>query len=260
MTTETMAAETWKRGPYGRRGTVGLLTPPANTTLEPELVELLPKGLSLHTARLPGRVQEDTSIGLRERFLGYHDTLAESADGFGGLPLDALVYGVTGSVYLLDEAGEADLLDRLRAGGASHVTTAAGAIRDALLAGGATTVALVTPYPDWLTEAAIAYWNAHGITVKDVTGARESGSIYAIPTENVLAAVRSLDLDGVDAVILSGTGMPTLEPISLLGEELGVPLLASTPCMAWWVVDEVAPEAFGAAHPIVRGIQEWTSR
>lgn len=252
--------QSWKRGPYSRLGLVGLLTPPANTTLEPELTALLPAGLSLHAARLPGRVAEDTAIGLRDRFQGYHDTLAESADSFGGMPLDALVYGVTGSMYLVDAAGERAVLDAMRSAGAAHVNTAAGAIRDVLQAGGAKRIALVTPYPDWLTDAAVAYWRALGIEVSGVVGAREGGSIYAIPPEHVLRAVRSLDLDGVDAIVLSGTGMPTIEPITRLSAELEIPAIASTPSLAWWAAKTLVPEAIATAHPIVAGLEEWTNR
>jgi maleate cis-trans isomerase len=256
----TSTSDTWARGPYSTLGTVGILTPPANTTLEPELARLLPGGFSLHASRLPGRVAEDTSVGLRERFLGYHDGLAESADTFGGLPLDAILFGVTGSSYLLDHREEGEIIGRLRAGGARHANTAAGAIRDALQAGGATTVALVSPYPQWLTDAAVAYWGAQGITVKGVAMALESGSIYTIPAERVVTAVRSLDLDGVDAVILSGTGMPVLEPIATLADEIRVPLIASTACMAWWTVTQLAPLAIADVHPMVRRIDDWTSR
>jgi maleate cis-trans isomerase len=256
MTSTTPSPDAWQRGPYSALGTVGVLTPPANTTLEPELTTLLPRGLSLHASRLPGRVQEDTGVGLRERFLGYHEALASSADTFGGLPLDVLLYGVTGSVYLLDEADEAEITHRLRAGGAHHTTTAAGAIRAVLDALGATTVALVSPYPDWVTEAAIAYWRARGIVVSNIQKALESGSIYTIPTESVVAAVRRLDLDRVDAVILSGTGMPTLAAIGALADEIGVPILASTSSMVWWAVDQCAPEALSGAHPLIRRLDE----
>lgn len=224
------------------------------------MVSLLPAGLSLHASRLPGRVHEDTGIGLRERFTGYHETLADSADSFGGLPLDALVYGVTGSIYLCDEAAESEVAAQLRAGGAQRVETAAGAIRDVLHEGGARKIALVTPYPRWLTDAAIAWWGSHGISVEGEVGARKSGSIYSIPAEDVIAAVLSLELDSVDAVVLSGTGMPTIEPIERLSSQLEIPLLSSTSCLVRWIVKEVAPDAIIAAHPVVRRLDAWASR
>ena len=92
---------------YGRRGRVGLIVPPANVTVEPELAAMLPSGASLHVTRLPGQVSEDTSIGLKERFEGYNRSLATAAASFG-LQLGAQVKTIV-LVFLAKEA-----LDKFR--------------------------------------------------------------------------------------------------------------------------------------------------
>jgi maleate isomerase len=254
------APQSWKRGPLSPLGVVGVLTPPANTTVEPELVSLLPRGLSLHASRLPGRVEEDTGVGLRERFLGYNATLAQSSDSFGGLPLDALVFACTGSSYLVGPEGEADLLSDLRTGGAHHVNTAAGAVRQVLEAANASRVALISPYPDWLTEAAVGYWEACGLTVTGIANAREAGSIYAVTPGEIANAVSQLSLDRVDALILSGTGMATAEAIGELSRELSVPAISSATCSAWWLTSTVAPDSISSASPIVAALDKLTRR
>lgn len=247
-------ATTWARGPYSARGVVGVLTPPANTTVEPEISRLLPDGLSLHASRLPGMNQEDTSVGLRERFLGYNDTLAASAASFGGLPLDALLFACTGCSYLVGADQEDVLLDRLRAGGTQKVQTAAGALRHVLDSAGISTVAMVSPYPAWLTDAAVAYWANAGHAVTDVVAATEGSSIYAIRADEVLDAVARLDLSGVDAVVLTGTGMATTASIERAGGDFGVPLLSPNACAAWWLTHTAAPDSMPAASSVVRGI------
>jgi maleate isomerase len=263
MSTTAQAPEvpqSWKRGPLSPLGVVGVLTPPANTTVEPELVSLLPHGLSLHASRLPGKVEEDTGVGLRERFLGYNATLAQSADSFGGLPLDALVFACTGSSYLVGPGGEAALLADLRAGGAHTVNTAAGTVRQVLESAGAERIALVSPYPDWLTELAVAYWEACGLAVSGVANARESGSIYAVTPTEVAGAVSQLNLDGVDALILSGTGMATAGAIAELSGGLSIPAISSATCSAWWLTSTVAPESISSASPIIAALDKLVRR
>lgn len=260
MNTETTPRGAWSRGPYSQIGLVGLLTPPANTTLEPELVALLPRGISLHTARLPGSVDDDTTVGLRERLLGYYVDLDRTVDAFGGMPLDAIMYGNTASEYAIGEAARRKALIDLGSAGAKQVVTAAGSIRSVMEAAGVRRFAMASPYPDWGNELAAAFWREQGIEVTDIASARDSGSIFAIPTKNVLRAVRDLDLTGAEAILLSGTGMPTLEPLTILSQEIGLPIVSSNTCMVWATVKAVAPGSMKDAHPLVRMIDEWISR
>lgn len=248
-----------KRRPYGWLGRVGVLVPPGNTTVEPELVAMLPAGISLHASRLPGRVELDTSIGLGERFLGYNATLSESADSFGGLPLDALSYACTGASYLVGPEGEDRLLEDLRRGGAASVNTASLAVDQALSACGAERIALVSPYPQWLTDRAIGYWNARQKVVVGVAPIASVVSIYDITDEEVERAIGSLDLTGVEAVVLSGTGMATLGAISKVADEIGIPIVSSTSCTAWWLTRTIAPHAIAESSTTAQ-LERWAGR
>ena len=223
---------------YGWSGRVGLLVPPANLTIEPELAAMLPEGVSLHVARLPGQVSEDTSIGLRERFEAYNRTLSATANSFGGASLSALCLGVTGCCYLAARAdGEERLLTDLRAGGAPHVITAARAIRLLLEAFGCRRVALVTPYPEWVVELAKTYWRSSGFEIVAIVPLPDVVSIYAVNTEKVVAAVRELETSGAEAIVLSGTGVATLPAIETLIESAAVPVISSNLSLGWWILE-----------------------
>lgn len=243
---------------YGSNGRLGLLVPPANTTIEPELAAALPIGMSLHSTRLPGRNEPDTSIGLKERFLGYNESLAQVADSFGGAELDALCYGVTGSCYLVGNKGEENLLKDLKAGGTQHVTTAARALGELLRAIGARRIALVVPYPDWLTELAVAYWRELDFDVVQVEPMSGVVSIYGAKTDQVVATAKIIESTKADAIVLSGTGLITLPAIETLSKCMDIPVISSNLSLAWWGINTLSEgQSTKIIHPALLSLQQW---
>lgn len=221
---------------YGSLGCVGVIVPPANVTVEPEMVDLLPRGLSMIGTRLPGRVSKETGIGLRERFIEYNRVLATVSDSFGGLPLSALGLACTGSCYLDGPGGDDKLCADLRAGGTHHVVTAAHALKELIEALGKRRIGLVTPYPAWVTELAIKYWQASGFEVVHSLELPGVISIYEVSTDSVVATARKMISTGADLILLSGTGVPTVPAIDVLSQTTAVPMISSNLALAWWML------------------------
>jgi maleate isomerase len=48
-----------------------------------------------------------------------------------------------------------------------------------------------------------------------------------------------MDLSGADALLLSGTGMPTLGAIKQGAKTLSIPVLSSNYCLAWALMDTI---------------------
>jgi maleate isomerase len=243
---------------YGWAGRVGLIVPPANTTIEPEVASALPDGVSLHSTRLPGRVSVQTSIGLRERFMGYIQNLAQSSDSFGGAKLDALCLGVTGTCYLVGHKGEASLCASMSAGGVQNVGTLGGILSDLIGRIGAKRIALVVPYPAWLTELAVAYWQEMGLEVVKAEPVSDVISIYDIATDDIVAAARRVLSHHPDLILLSGTGAPTLEAISILSETIDIPVISSNQALAWWAIGAVqGRQKLEVTHPAMCALDRW---
>ena len=79
---------------YAPLGLIGLLTPQANTTVEPEAWALLPTGYSLINARLVSQAS-----CMNQRLLDYFDQLEISLLQFGNAPLSVLALACTGSSF-----------------------------------------------------------------------------------------------------------------------------------------------------------------
>jgi maleate isomerase len=222
---------------------------------------MLPPGVSLHVTRLPGRVASDTSLGLRERFMGYNGNLAIAADSFGGAQLSAVCLGVTGSCYMVGPDGEEKLLADLRTGGAPTAITAARAISRLVKALGRQRIGLVSPYPDWVTELAKTYWRSSGFEVVRVVSLPNVVSIYDVDTQKVVAAAIELRDSGADLILLSGTGVPTLPAIRELGNAFPLPVISSNLSLGWWLNETLGGgRSADTMPPDLRLLDHWIRR
>jgi len=117
------------------------------------------------------------------------------------------------------------------------VVTAAQAVRAALDFLAVRTIALISPYPAWLTDACRLHWERSGMRVSAIlqlpSGAPEAHGIYGLTSSEVLQAVAAFDVRGAQAILLTGTGMPSLRVILELEPAHAVPVLSSNLCLAW---------------------------
>lgn len=171
----------------------------------------------------------------RARLIDYFDRLEAAVDEFDVAPLAAVGFACTGSSYLVGRADEDKRLAAATRSAGCPVLSAAQAIRAALEALNARRIALLSPYPKWLSEAGQQYWRDQGLELTSVAGLPaellDTRNIYKLTTARVLEAYNRLDSRGADAVLLSGTGMPTLGAIASL--DAGIPVISSNLCLAW---------------------------
>ncbi|HTI67856.1 MAG TPA: hypothetical protein VL460_09980 [Caulobacteraceae bacterium] len=212
----------------GARGLVGLLTPRENPAAEPEMSVLLAPDVAMLASRM-----RSPAASLNERLVDYGRDLTRWLDAFGQAPLGVVGFACTGTSYLLDRP----LPDRVRqAGREVALVTAAGAVEAALSNLVAKTLAVISPYPDDLTLAAVAYWTGRGFSIAVVERLRPVAGyhpIYGQTNAAALAAVTAARGAGCDAVLALGTGAPTLGAIAVALRTPGPPVMSSNLCMGW---------------------------
>lgn len=228
---------------YARNGLVGLLTPQANTTVEPEFNILLLPGYAFLNARLIS--DKDT---IEARLGDYFAGMAQTALQFANAPIGAYAFACTGASYLQGPTREAEAVKRLEDARGRPFITAARAVVEALRQLGAHRIGLVSPYPPSLTAASINYWREHGFDVVTVSKAFDAGSdfhpIYSLASSAARSALRDVTGQTVGAVVMLGTGMPTLGAILAHEASSNLPVLSCMSALAWRSLAAFEPKLF----------------
>ena len=220
----------------GWRARIGVLVPPGNPTVEPELYRMAPSGVSVHFARLDSSSSASAPGahgGMEDRTQAYVDSLPAVAPVLGAVNPAIVALAFTAASYSNGFAREAALADRIASLTGSPALTAAQAILAALEHLGVKRLALGTPYPESISAMGRAYWEAAGLRV--VGYARLTGvtNIYDESAERAYRLARQADVPDADAVLLSGTGLPTIGVLELLERDLGKPVVSSNQALLW---------------------------
>ncbi len=235
---------------YATNGLFGLLTPQANTTAEPEFHALSPPGMVALTARMTS-----TAPSMDARLRDYVERLAATIDQFANAPLGAIALACTGMSYIVPQEEERRALGAIEDARGAPVLTAAAAILTALETLDARRVAILSPYGDPLHGQGMAYWAAQGLEI--VRSARLTGDagkfhpIYGMGSDAVAGGLTELGSDGLDAVLVLGTGLPTL-PTILARKAVPVPVLSPNLCLMWHVADRLS-----GRDPSRDGLMSW---
>jgi maleate cis-trans isomerase len=217
----------------GWRARIGFLVPPGNPTVEPEMAELAPAGVSVHFARLSASGPAGTHDGQEERNRSYIASLDEAARLLAMTAPKVIVLAHTATSYTLGREAEADLVRRQEAATGTRFVTAFGSVLQALNHLGVRRIAYATPYDADLTERGRAHLALHGLDVVGVARLEGVRNIYEETAERAYAVGRQADRPEAEAVFLSGTGMPTLAMLQVLEDDLGKPVVSASSAMMW---------------------------
>ncbi|MBI4200619.1 MAG: aspartate/glutamate racemase family protein [Chloroflexi bacterium] len=208
---------------YGWRAQVGFIVPANNTVIEPELYHVVPEGVSFHFTKLMfGRPSTDGKN---------QDADGEAVAVLQRAGVDAIMYACMATSLVDATQWERETAARtgIPAG------TAANALKEALRAIGASSVALVCHYtPDRLPLVKDSF-RADGFNVASVETANvaDARQVNRVSTEEVYRMARKADRPEVDAVCLLATDLRSFPILQQLEEDLGKPVVSSNQTILW---------------------------
>jgi maleate isomerase len=217
----------------GWRARLGFLVPPGNPTVETEMIELAPKGVSLHFQRMVARGVGGSLDGQSERNQMMIDNLESSVELLAMVEPDVIVLAHTATSYHLGREREAALIARLREASGVPIVTAFSAVLRALQRLAVKRLALGAPYSAEVTLQGKAHLEAHGFEIVNFANLKGVTNIYDETAERAYGLARGIDVEMAEAVFLTGTGMPTLPILESLEQDLKKPVISSASAMMW---------------------------
>ena len=221
---------------FGWRARIGVLVPPGNPTVEPELYRMVPDGVTLHFARMqapPSDGPAGGAAGMEERGRAYRESIDAPAASLADVRAAVVVLAHTASSYAVGFGEEGPLADRIAARTGVPTLLAAQAALAALRHLGVKRLALGTPYPETISQQGRAYWQAAGFDLVGYHRLTDVQDIYRETEERAYELARRADARGADAVLLSGTGLPTVAMLETLERDLGKPVISSNQACLW---------------------------
>ena len=218
---------------------IGLVVPSSNVTVETEIPALLNRHadarFSFHSSRM--RMHTVSAAQLRAMNAQRERCILELGDA----GVDAILYACLVALAVggpgEHQRVESAIAEQLATGGSDAVVrSSAGALVEGLRALGATRIALVTPYLRPLAQQVVEYLEAEGFEVADwrALEVADNTEVGCIPGDRVMQAARSLDLYGVDALVISAcVQMPSLDLVETAESEFGLPVLSAATAGAY---------------------------
>ena len=217
----------------GWRARIGFLVPPGNPTVEPEMAELTPPGVSLHFTRMNAEGPAGTHAGQEERNRSQVESIPACVRLLAMVGPDVIVLAHTATSYTLGEAREAALVSEMEALGNARFVTAFGGVLAALNALGVRRIAYATPYSAEMTARGKLHLEKCGVNVVNSGHLDNVRNIYEENSERAYAIARQVDRPDAEAIFLSGVGMPTLDALQLLEDDTGKPVISAASAMMW---------------------------
>lgn len=212
---------------YGWRGRLGVLVPSGNTTLEPEVWPLLPPGVSLHVARL--KLRADTREELQEML----KDLPAQVDRLADTDPSAVAFACTAGSLLEGPGYDQKIMETMARFCNAPCTTTATAVVAAIREMGLKRIAMLAPYPEWLTEREIEFLQAEGIEVVAHKSLGLEDSMNNVPPGEIYRLGRAVCHPLADGLFISCTDFPSMAVLPSLERDLGKPVISSTQATLW---------------------------
>ena len=213
---------------YGERARIGMLLPSSNQAAEPPFHTMMPRGVAVHTTRLPLNGSSEKA------FLGMAEGVETAAELVSDAGANLLLFHCT-AVSTYSESLEKSIIARMALATGKPVTATSEAIVAALHALSAKRVVMISPYLQKVNESEAKFLRARGFDIIGLAGldCENAAAMMSITPDQWIAFAKAHRDDKADAYLMSCTTTRAADVAEDLERELGRPVLTSNTAAAW---------------------------
>lgn len=231
---------------------IGQIVPSSNVTMETEIPAMFrareaifPERFTFHSARM--RMKHVTKEELAKMDGNSDQCALELSDA----QVDVMGYACLVAIMSMGKGYHCVSQERLYKKTVENdyptpIVTSAGALIEGLQTLGVKNIAVVAPYMKPLTQMVVEYIEDQGYTVKDWIALEVSDNleVAALDPENLKTIYKKLNLEGVEAIVLSAcVQMPSLPSVQYVEDESGLPVITAAVCTTYRMLKELGLEA-----------------
>jgi maleate cis-trans isomerase len=222
---------------FGERARLGLIVPSNNTTVEPEFLRMSPEGVDCFATRTMILETDDPEEKART-ILAMHARIDDAAREVASLQAHAIGYVCTSGSFLDGDDSDRVVCARLAAATGVPTVTTSTAMVVALRTMGIQRIALATPYIAQVSMGLRAFLEDAGFSIVahrdlELLSNLAKGRLGPEASEEL---VRSMDLGDADGVFISCTNWRTIEAVTALERDLGLPVVSSNLATFWMML------------------------
>ena len=210
-----------------------LVIPENNTTMEHELMLLLPPGSTSHVVRVP----RGKGLLTKETLPEYKDSTIRVCQESKDQDIDIVAYGCTAAGFIMGPEGDQEMAERIGAITGKPVVTTAGSMVKALQELNCKNISLLTPYNDSVNDQLKKFLQNGNISVRyfDSFYAPDVIALGKIKSHEIEERAKSLFAQDIDALFIACSQLPTIEILDSLSKKLGKPVLSSIQVTAKYI-------------------------
>jgi maleate isomerase len=223
----------------GFRKKFAIIAPSTNTSVQPEMEAMRPRGVTNHFGRImipndPVRNDDDFNVLIHN----IRKEMMHTVDRVMTCEPDYLVMGMSSETFWDGLEGSQKLQRRVEERSGVKVCMGSDASQEALKRYGAKRISVITPYMPVGDAQVRRFFTDCGFDIVKLKGLRGTSPVqYAHISERELRdAINEVNGPDVDAIIQVGTNLAMARLAGLAEFWLDKPVLAINTCIYWWAL------------------------